>query len=195
MKKKQVKVKCYCKPKNKYNIGDEVVYVDSSGIEREGIVTKVYFRNYYNILHEYYYEYEVKVKDNHCSTTAIVFLFNEKQLKRKIKFNSDVVVQKLTTMESNLNFIKSQLESFKENDLTVLNYGIDIKNNNIAHSNKFIGYINFRYKDIEDTFYYNLSNKLYLDNLNKYVLDSLNKLNNFNKNNKKTTDINVFDEF
>lgn len=134
------------------------------------------------------------MKDNLCSTTATVFLINEKQLKRKIKFNSDAVIQKLTTMESNLNFIKSQLESFKENDLTVLNYGIDIKNDNITRSNKFIGYINFRYKNTENTFYYNLSNKLYLDNLNKYVSDSLNKLNNFNKNNKKT-DINVFDEF
>lgn len=194
MKKKQIKVKCYCKPKNKYNVGDEVIYVNSFGIEKEGIVTKVYFRDYYDILHECYYEYEIKVKDNLCSTTATVFLINEKQLKRKIKFNSDAVIQKLTTMKSNLNFIKSQLESFKENDLTVLNYGIDIKNDNITRSNKFIGYINFRYKNTENTFYYNLSNKLYLDNLNKYVSDSLNKLNNFNKNNKKT-DINVFDEF
>nr|DAO15263.1 MAG TPA: hypothetical protein [Caudoviricetes sp.] len=106
MKKKQIKVKCYCKPKNKYNVGDEVIYVNSFGIEKEGIVTKVYFRDYYDILHECYYEYEIKVKDNLCSTTATVFLINEKQLKRKIKFNSDAVIQKLTTMESNLNFIK-----------------------------------------------------------------------------------------
>ena len=77
MKKKQIKVKCYCKPKNKYNVGDEVIYVNSFGIEKEGIVTKVYFRDYYDILHECYYEYEIKVKDNLCSTTATVFLINE----------------------------------------------------------------------------------------------------------------------